>query len=270
MLTLARRNELRKRIDLVRKAIEKASGGTSATPPSSSRRPPSPVSIQESPPHPDSVPMDCTNPPDEEVTSPFFANPPPPPSVAPPAPAVPYQSRTLLPQSPVKPSAGVTKPSWNGGENWSGNNFTWRDEPLQILQKTFGYHGFRTNQREVINATLSGRDCFVLMPTGGGKSLTFQIPALIDLGLTIVISPLVSLIQDQVESFNASVIGHVAVQLSSTQSEAEKRSVQDMIRSQDECLRLLYLTPERVVKDAGLASTLKRMHHGGFIKRYAQ
>ena len=202
------------------------------------------------------------------ATSHFFSNLPPPPSVAPPiAAAPPPPQRSLIPLSP--PSASrPSESSWSGNENWAATNFTWKDEPLLILQKTFGYHSFRPNQREVINATLSGRDCFVLMPTGGGKSLTFQIPALVDLGITIVISPLVSLIQDQVESFNASVANHKAAALSSHQSEAEKRSVLDMLRTGDECLRLLYLTPERVARDQNLCATLRRLHHSSLLKRY--
>ncbi|KAI9916839.1 hypothetical protein PsorP6_018099 [Peronosclerospora sorghi] len=72
-----------------------------------------------------------------------------------------------------------------------------------ILRDVFGYNAFRINQERTIVEAFSGRDVFVLMPTGGGKSLCFQLPACIDAGVPIVISPLVSLIQDQVQQMEA-------------------------------------------------------------------
>ncbi|XP_026430152.1 ATP-dependent DNA helicase Q-like 4A [Papaver somniferum] len=81
---------------------------------------------------------------------------------------------------------------------WSSSNFPWTEELEANNWKVLGNRSFRLNQREVINATMSGCDVFVLMPTGGGKSLTYQLPALICEGVTSVISPLVSLIQDQI------------------------------------------------------------------------
>ena len=74
--------------------------------------------------------------------------------------------------------------------------FEWDEKALEILKIKFGYSEFRTNQRGIINATMSGKDCLGLMPTGGGKSLTFQIPALMGKGVTFVIMPLLSLIVD--------------------------------------------------------------------------
>ena len=86
--------------------------------------------------------------------------------------------------------------AWERPFEWSGELRAW-------LQRTFGYAQFRPQQEAVMNATMAGRDCFVLTPTGGGKSLCFQLPALVERGVTVVVSPLVSLIQDQVEGFNS-------------------------------------------------------------------
>ncbi|KAF5207099.1 Atp-dependent dna helicase q-like 4a, partial [Thalictrum thalictroides] len=83
-------------------------------------------------------------------------------------------------------------------KRWSSCDFPWTNRLEVLNKKVFGNHSFRPNQREVINATMSGYDAFVLMPTGGGKSLTYQLPALICSGITLVVSPLVSLIEDQI------------------------------------------------------------------------
>src|SRR3977135_318463 len=90
------------------------------------------------------------------------------------------------------------------------------------LKKHFGYDQFRPLQREIISDSLAGRDVFVLMPTGGGKSLCFQLPALIRHGLTIVVSPLISLMKDQVDALTAS--GVAATFLNSTLKAEESRS----------------------------------------------
>lgn len=77
--------------------------------------------------------------------------------------------------------------------------FKWDNKVINILQMVFGHNNFRQNQREIINSCLSGRDVFVCMPTGGGKSITYQIPALAEPGVSIVIMPLISLMQDQLD-----------------------------------------------------------------------
>jgi superfamily II DNA helicase RecQ len=81
---------------------------------------------------------------------------------------------------------------------WRDKEYEWDVLVNHLNVKTFGNQGFKENQKEIINAALSGRDVMALIPTGGGKSLTFQLPALINTGCTFVIMPLISLIEDQV------------------------------------------------------------------------
>ncbi len=120
-------------------------------------------------------------------------------------------------------------------------------ELLDTLRTTFGYDRFRPLQREIIEAHLAGRDVFALLPTGGGKSMCFQLPALVraDRGLTVVVSPLIALMKDQVDQLSAA--GVPATYLNSTLSAAEARSrLAGLHRGQ---FRLLYVAPERLMLD---------------------
>jgi hypothetical protein len=94
-----------------------------------------------------------------------------------------------------------------------------RADLSQTLKATFGYTAFRPLQREICDATLAGRDVFALLPTGGGKSLCFQLPALVRPGLTVVVSPLIALMKDQVDQLTAA--GVAATYLNSTLGAAE-------------------------------------------------
>src|SRR5580692_11543097 len=91
-----------------------------------------------------------------------------------------------------------------------------------LLKRTFGYGEFRPLQREIIEAFMAGRDVLALLPTGGGKSLCFQLPALAQPGLTIVVSPLIALMKDQVDALQAS--GVAATFLNSTLDAGEARA----------------------------------------------
>ncbi|MCX6744118.1 MAG: DNA helicase RecQ [Candidatus Parcubacteria bacterium] len=117
----------------------------------------------------------------------------------------------------------------------------------QILKEKFGYDSFRFNQEEIIKTILQGQDAFVLMPTGGGKSLCYQIPALIFPGLTVVISPLISLMKDQVDALK--VNGISAAYLNSSLSEGEYSFVFDQLKRRE--LKLLYIAPERLFNNGG-------------------
>jgi ATP-dependent DNA helicase RecQ len=116
------------------------------------------------------------------------------------------------------------------------------NKPLEILEKYFGYNSFREGQLEIISNILRGKDSFCIMPTGGGKSICYQIPALIFNGITLVISPLISLMKDQVDSIND--IGIKAEYINSTQSLDEIKNI--LRRCYDGEVKLLYIAPERL------------------------
>lgn len=118
-------------------------------------------------------------------------------------------------------------------------------QTVKILRDIFGYQQFRPGQQEIINATLSGQDCLVVMPTGGGKSLCYQIPALVMKGLTLVVSPLISLMKDQVDQLLAH--GVTAACLNSTQTWEQQTKVMTGCRNGQ--IRLLYIAPERLVME---------------------
>jgi len=119
---------------------------------------------------------------------------------------------------------------------------------LRALKKHFGYDQFRPLQREIIEDALAGRDVFVLMPTGGGKSLCFQLPALMRDGLTIVVSPLISLMKDQVDALQTS--GIPATYLNSTLDRNEAKARWRGLHRGE--YRMLYVAPERLMLDAFL------------------
>jgi ATP-dependent DNA helicase RecQ len=116
------------------------------------------------------------------------------------------------------------------------------DQARCLLRQHFGYDGFRPAQQRVIQSILSGHDTLGVLPTGGGKSICFQIPALVAGGLTLVVSPLISLMQDQVDALRRRGIS--AAFLNSTLAPAEAKAV--MQRAREGTLRLLYVSPERL------------------------
>jgi ATP-dependent DNA helicase RecQ len=117
---------------------------------------------------------------------------------------------------------------------------------VETLKRHFGYPTFRPLQNEIISASLAGRDVFALLPTGGGKSLCFQLPALLRDGLTIVVSPLIALMKDQVDSLTASGIS--ATFLNSTLGEKESRQRFAKLYAGE--YKLLYVAPERLMLDS--------------------
>ena len=128
--------------------------------------------------------------------------------------------------------------------------------PVQALQKYFGYSGFRHEQEAIIQHVLNKKDVLALMPTGGGKSICYQLPAVMLEGLTIVISPLIALMKDQVDALN--VNGIAAAFLNSSQSNEEHIQLANKLLNNE--IRLLYLAPERLFANEGkLTAFLKTL-----------
>ncbi|KAI3505533.1 hypothetical protein L1887_27664 [Cichorium endivia] len=145
-------------------------------------------------------------------------------------------------------------------ENWSGS-FEWDNRADDIRLNIFGIPTYRANQREIINAVMSGRDVLVIMAAGGGKSLCYQLPAVLHHGIALVVSPLLSLIQDQVMGLTA--LGIPASMLTSTTSKEHEKFIYNALEKGTGDLKVLYVTPEKVSKSKRFVSKLEKCHHAG-------
>ncbi|KAG2680526.1 hypothetical protein I3760_11G102000 [Carya illinoinensis] len=145
-------------------------------------------------------------------------------------------------------------------ENWSGP-FEWDSKADDVRFNVFGIPTYRENQREIINAIMSGRDVVVIMAAGGGKSLCYQLPAVLHDGVALVVSPLLSLIQDQVMGLTA--LGIPAYMLTSTTSKEDEKFIYRALEKGEENLKILYVTPEKISKSKRFMSKLEKCHHAG-------
>ncbi len=121
-----------------------------------------------------------------------------------------------------------------------------QNQAKEILKQYFGYDEFRPMQAEIIQTVFDKKDCLVLMPTGGGKSITFQIPAMMKDGVTIVVSPLIALMKDQVESLKAT--GIAAEFLNSSLTPSQQEAIEKDI--QEGKIKIIYISPERIVTES--------------------
>lgn len=170
--------------------------------------------------------------------------------------------KTLL--KAVSASVTPVAPSCPDGssavENWS-EPFEWDSRADDIRFNIFGISKYRANQREIVNAIMAGRDVLVIMAAGGGKSLCYQLPAILRGGTTLVVSPLLSLIQDQVMGLAA--LGISAYMLTSTSGKENEKFVYKALEKGEDDLKILYVTPEKVSKSKRFMSKLEKCHNAG-------
>jgi len=166
--------------------------------------------------------------------------------------------------------------SWNTENNTNGlgavgDSYGPGDvkDVVRECERKFGHKRFRKGQKEVVSNALNGRDVFVLMPTGGGKSLCYQLPAWCTPGLTVIVSPLLSLIQDQVQSMKK--LGVPAEFLSSGQDyDTEQRQIVSELNSMSghHGIKLLYVTPEKLSHSNQLKGILRSLYNRNMISRF--
>lgn len=190
------------------------------------------------------------------------------PSVREGGPSKPLERKTVTPTTPKPTKTPNPEPVYRNPahDRFRGFSFPHSPEMMKIFHKKFGLHQFRFNQLEAINAALLGEDTFVLMPTGGGKSLCYQLPACISAGVTVVISPLRSLIVDQVQKLTTLDI--CATSLSGDKKDSEAARIYMQLSRKDPTIKLLYATPEKVCASGRMISALQNLFERGLLARF--
>ncbi|KAA0194506.1 hypothetical protein HAZT_HAZT005099 [Hyalella azteca] len=182
----------------------------------------------------------------------------------------PTSKTAATPEKRCPPTAVVSPVRFHGNVRNDGptGEFSGMNYPHTklMLHKCFGLRRFRENQKEIVNAALLGKDCFVLMPTGGGKSLCYQLPACVTAGVTIVVSPLKSLIQDQVQKLASLDIS--ATKLSGDMNMAEENAIYTQLMMREPGFKLLYVTPEKISASQKFVGILEALFKRQVLARF--
>ncbi|XP_018425823.1 PREDICTED: ATP-dependent DNA helicase Q1 [Nanorana parkeri] len=152
-------------------------------------------------------------------------------------------------------------------DDWNKEDFAWSQRVSEELHNSFQLDTFRNLQLETINATMAGKDVFLIMPTGGGKSLCYQLPAVCSKGLTLVICPLVSLMEDQLMVLER--LGVSATSLNAASSKEHVKWVHSEMINRNSKLKLIYVTPEKIAKSKLFMSRLEKAYQAGQLARIA-
>lgn len=171
---------------------------------------------------------------------------------------------------------GATTTSKAKSIDYSKGNYEWSERMKVLLNQVFKLEAFRGCQEGIINATMSGRDVVAVLPTGGGKSLTYQLPALLRQGTTLVVTPLISLMQDQV--YNLQKLGIRAETINGGTSAADAKLILNRLLEgkskgkgkekekadlDEREVKLIYVTPEKLEKSKTFVSTLQKVYDAG-------
>lgn len=149
--------------------------------------------------------------------------------------------------------------------HWSTTEFAWTEDLVKALKEKFKFDTFRFKQLAAINVTMSKKDCILVMPTGGGKSLTYQLPACLSSKLTLVVSPLISLISDQLIALEK--LGINAATINSSTTKGDRKKIHDSMVSTKSNLRLLFVTPEWIVKSKVFFNYLSKCYNNKMLER---
>uniref|UniRef100_H2Z5E0 ATP-dependent DNA helicase n=1 Tax=Ciona savignyi TaxID=51511 RepID=H2Z5E0_CIOSA len=177
------------------------------------------------------------------------------------------QERKSQLESEINRRVSSSSSQLDGEQDWSSEDFPWSKTLRSTLNSTFHMNDFRPKQLEVINASMSGRDVILIMSTGGGKSLTYQLPAILAKGITVVVSPLVSLMEDQLLGLRN--LGIEARSLNASSTKEEVKHVHQSMTSQSPSFRLLYVTPEKISKSKRFMAQLEKCYKAGNLSRIA-
>ncbi|XP_069867740.1 ATP-dependent DNA helicase Q1 isoform X2 [Dipodomys merriami] len=161
--------------------------------------------------------------------------------------------------------AGTSTEGDSSPAAWNKEDFPWSSKVKEVLKNVFKLPKFRPLQLETINVTMAGKEIFLLMPTGGGKSLCYQLPALCSEGFTLVICPLISLMEDQLMVLKQ--LGVSAAMLNASSSKEHVKWVHAEMVNKNSELKLIYVTPEKIAKSKMFMSRLEKAYEA---KRFAR